>query len=170
MTGSSANEGKLPPAGPSGQPAIPSKDQVRERIPVLLAQHDEMEELFLLHQEALLDRDLERARQLLIQYRELVQTHIEEENLQLLPIYAGLGEAPLGGNVELFHSEHEKILARLDQLDETMADLFARTPLVTKDLIATFDRESSFKHLMEHHDLRERRFFFPALERWSTNG
>ncbi len=154
---------------PSGLGKPPSKERVRGRIGVLLAQHEELDELFLLHQEALLDRDLNRARELLQQYRVLVATHIEEERSELLPIYASFGEAPRGADVELFHSEHEKILARLVQLEHSMERLAARSPQSTRDLIAIFDGESSFKHLMEHHDLRERRFFFPALESWCAD-
>jgi hemerythrin-like domain-containing protein len=142
------------------------KALLRERLPLLLSQHEQLEELFLTHQEALLERDLDRAVDQLKLYQELLREHIREEEQTLLPIYAALGPAPRGASADLIHSEHEKILSRLGQLDEILSQLIQREEFQPRDLIETFDRQSSFKHLMEHHDLRERQYFFPALEEW----
>lgn len=140
--------------------------QVRVRLPQLMGQHEDLDRVFLAHQEALFERDLRKARRELTNYRSMIECHIREERVELLPIYATFGEAPRGGNEELFHDEHDKILQRLGMIEGWLSELEALPEVLPRDLIAAFDREATFKHLMEHHDLRERRFFFPALAAW----
>lgn len=144
------------------------RSKVNARLGCLLKQHEEMEHLFSSHQEALVERDWEAARRELDGYRALVEAHITEEETDLLPIYATLGEAPRGGSAELLRTEHQKILKGLARLDMLMTDFEALATVRPRDMIELLERESTFKHLMEHHDIRERRFFFPVLEAWSS--
>lgn len=150
------------------QSAFKSRPEVKARLAFLLQQHEEMEQRLLAHQEALLERDVLLARTELDCYRGLVEVHIAEEEADLLPIYATLGEAPRGGSAEVLHTEHQKILKGLERMELLMVDFEALDVVRPRDVLEMLERESTFKHLMEHHDLRERRFFFPALEAWSS--
>jgi hypothetical protein len=140
-----------------------------QRWPELLSEHHQLEQNFVAHQEALYERDLPKAFEELATYRDLLLDHIREEEEQWLPLYASFGEAPKGGSAEILHDEHQKIIKRLDALQEWVMALDGLDQLRPRDMIEVFDRQSSFKHLMEHHDLRERRFFFPALEAWTKH-
>lgn len=126
--------------------------------------HEYLDDLFLQHQEALLQLDLALAAERLIRYRNELQIHMRVEEECLLPVYARAGKIP-GGPPEFFIGEHQRmrefltrIAAKLDDLQPTQEDLPRR-------VIALFDEEAMYKSLCQHHDLRERNLFFPTLDR-----
>lgn len=133
----------------------------------LLDTHAELDEQFLRHQEALLDCDLARASELFQGFAEGLRAHIRVEEEWLLPVYERAPAVP-GGAVDLFRSEHRKILAFLDRFGQDLARLPSGTPRLKRDVIALFDAEAQFKHLVEHHDRREQNILYPALDRMTT--
>jgi hemerythrin-like domain-containing protein len=130
----------------------------------LLDTHEELDELFLTHQEALLALDLDRARDLLWEFETGLRHHMRLEEELLLPIYQRAAPVP-GGAVELFTGEHRKMLWFLERFKESMAELEAGQPDLKRRVIQLLDHQAQFKHLVEHHDLREQSILYPALDR-----
>jgi hypothetical protein len=128
----------------------------------LPAEHHEADALFLEHQEALLARDFAAAEALLTRFRAAVARHIAEEEAEALPPYQALGPAPPGGGAELIVAEHRKIERLLAGFAARLAAWRAAPP-TPREVIALLDAQAQFKHLMDHHDRRERTFLYPAL-------
>ena len=139
-------------------------------VTALLETHARMERYLVLHQEALLDMDLPMARQFLQEHAALTRRHIGEEEQVLFPVYgARVGELP-GGSLEQFRAEHGLIQRTLDELLEKAADLRLDQRDIRRRVIALFDREAMYKHLLDHHDRRERATLYPALDRVTEPG
>ncbi|RKH16568.1 hemerythrin domain-containing protein [Corallococcus praedator] len=127
------------------------------------ALHRELEELFLLHQEALMGMDLPVARERLSRYREDLTRHLEAEEALLLP------ELPRAGRIrgaapELFTGEHQRMLELLVKCQDAVDALDPAAPDYRRAVLRVFDMESTFKHLEHHHSLREETYLFPALD------
>jgi len=128
----------------------------------MMERHAGLEEIFLEHQTALLDRDVARAREALARYGERLAAHMAEEESAILPLYESRCPQPPGGTTRMFLDEHRK-------LRELLADLAAAADALPagpdpKTLLAVLDRETQFKNYMDHHDRRERAFLYPALD------
>lgn len=128
------------------------------------AEHDELNESFLRHQEALLALDLERAAHLLDLYEERLLGHMAFEEEHLLPVYAREGTAP-GGPVEFFTGEHARMREWIGRIRQSLSELRRDDPELRRAVIRLFDSEAGYKGLAEHHHLREANIFFPQLER-----
>jgi hemerythrin-like domain-containing protein len=127
------------------------------------AQHRDLEELFLQHQEALMLLDLPVAREKLRRYREELTRHLEAEEALLLP------ELPRAGRIrgaapELFTGEHQRMRELLAKCQEAVDALDVDAPDYRRAVLRVFDMESTFKHLEHHHSLREETYLFPALD------
>lgn len=133
----------------------------------LLDVHARLNEYFLQHQEALLALDLPLALQRLRVYRRELLAHMRPEEEILLPRYVVGGVRP-GGPLELFLGEHRKMLEFLDRFEATLERLRSEPGDLRRAIIALFDEQAMFKHLVEHHDLRERNILYPALDRVTT--
>lgn len=130
----------------------------------LLDVHARLNELFLLHQEALLMQDIHLARERLFQYERELLAHMMFEEERLFPIYERAGRIP-GGPLELFVGEHKKMRLFLDRFKQRLEEWIPPPPDLKRQIIALFDEQAMFKHLVEHHDLREQNIFYPALDR-----
>lgn len=131
----------------------------------LLDIHEWMDEMFLLHQEALLAGDLSLALDLLVTVEEGQKEHIRVEEELLLPVYERAGRIP-GGDPQFYINEHEKMLAILDGFTETLPRLIEEEPAtVRREIIKLFDQGYWFKRLLEHHDNREENILYPVLDR-----
>ena len=130
----------------------------------LLNVHERLSELFLLHQEALLRLDLElAAERLRIYERELLAHMLVEEEL-LMPVYERAGKIA-GGPPEFFIGEHRRMLEFLGRFAAALSELKGESGDPARRVIRLFDEEATFKGLCDHHDMRERNIFFPALDR-----
>ena len=130
----------------------------------LLELHEELDKKFAEHQYALLRYDFDLALELLQTYEAELLAHMADEEEILIPIYAERAEIESGGVVELFLNEHKKMLEWLKVFREATSSLKAETerePI----LIRLLDRESFFKKLCTHHDIRETKFLYPALDK-----
>ena len=133
----------------------------------LLLVHQDLDELFLRHQEALLDRDVPMADSLLGRFQTGIKAHIRLEEDHLLPLFARAGVIR-GAQPELFQGEHRKILLFLQDFRDALAEKAGDPSHLTRRILALFDREAMFKHLMEHHDLREKNVLYPTLDQVTT--
>lgn len=125
----------------------------------LMGDHPRIEELFRSHRFALLDRDLELARERFETFRETLLAHLEFEEREILPLYEQHAAADTNSPPEQFRKEHtklrelcRKIGARLESIGDGHAQVL--------DLL---DTEVFLRSLLEHHDLREGSILYPRL-------
>lgn len=130
-------------------------------------EHEELNELFLAHQDALLALDLQLADARLDNYVRSLLRHMAFEEEYLIPVYVRAGTVP-GGPVEFFTGEHARMREFLGRFRDAIADLRSNfggdASALRRRVIALFDAEAAYKSLVEHHHMREGNLFFPALE------
>jgi len=127
----------------------------------MMGVHDELDHGFFVHQQALLDRDLASAATRLEAYRELIARHMADEEGLILPRYAALGGDLTDAPVRLFLGEHAKMREFLADFAQRIAGLQEHPG--DRALLELMDRQATYKNLMLHHDLRERRGLYPFL-------
>jgi uncharacterized protein with PIN domain len=133
--------------------------------------HQALEVLFVQHRVALMRGDLPAAERSFGAFAAWMRRHVRDENELVLPIYAAHPPAEgweRGAAPAIFEHDHQKILEHLD-LIEAATRALGREALAGDDLrvrcLLQLDREKIFVDLCEHHDHRERRYLYPALER-----
>ena len=130
-------------------------------------EHEDLNELFFGHQEALLKQDVRLALERLDVYETKLLAHMKLEEEQLLPLYARAGSIP-GGPAEFFTGEHKKMREFLLRFRATLLRLDLPDPNITRALISLFDAEAAYKSLTEHHEMREHNLLYPTLDRVTT--
>jgi hemerythrin-like domain-containing protein len=97
-----------------------------------------------------------------VELKKYIKYHMDAESDFLLPLYEKyISPIPAGGAVELFIHEHHKINRYLDEFTGIYVDLGKES----LDLVRLFDLHYKFKHLLDHHHLREDTFLFRLLDR-----
>lgn len=130
----------------------------------LLDIHKVLKEVFLQHQEALLDGNLVRAKERLAEFERRLLHHIWEEETLLLPVYERAGAIP-GGPPVLFTGEHKRMQELLAGFKQTLSSLEQDPDSRKRGILWLLDRQATFKNLMDHHDQRETNILYPALDR-----
>ena len=130
----------------------------------ILAEHQEMDELFLQHQEALLEQDWGKAQARYAAFHTLLKNHIELEDRVLLPLHQQL-EKPQWRSL-VYTAEHDKVL----EIAQIMAERIAAPKPENASqrlrwIIKLLDDERSLKNLVEHHNEREEKGMLPELAR-----
>ena len=133
----------------------------------LLKLHKELDALFAEHQFALVRFEFALAQNLLLQYESRLLDHMSDEEVFLLPLYAERAPIEKGGDVKLFLSEHEKMRQHVRLFAES-TELLKTDNRPERVLIELLDRESFYKRLCSHHDIREERILYPALDKVTT--
>jgi iron-sulfur cluster repair protein YtfE (RIC family) len=129
----------------------------------LLVVHTRLDAMFEKHQFALLHFDFPDALEQLKQYEAVLYVHMSDEEEILLPLYAERVAIEKGGAVKLFMDEHEKMRQHVLLFKQTVEKL-QTDPDPEKTLLMLLDRESFYKRLCSHHDLRESGILYPALD------
>lgn len=114
--------------------------------------HASIDEVFLLHQEALLEQQFPLAKQLLHWFTELLDQHIELEDGLLFPAHQGLSEE-VRWQTSLYSHEHQKLRQLLLELTLRFNALHAAPS--RRGLLALLDYQRTFKNVLEHHEERE---------------
>ena len=122
----------------------------------------EIDELFLQHQEALLEQDWGKAQARYAAFHTLLKNHIELEDRVLLPLHQQL-EKPQWRSL-VYTAEHDKVL----EIAQIMAERIAAPKPEDKGqrlrwIIKLIDDERSLKNLLEHHNEREEKGMLPEL-------
>ncbi|MBZ4414996.1 hypothetical protein [Myxococcus sp. RHSTA-1-4] len=130
----------------------------------LAALHRELEELFLQHQDALLDLELPLAAERLDRFEAAQRLHLEAEEALLLPVFSR-AERIRGASPDLFTSEHQRLLEFLARFRSELASLQPGSTGLRRGVLRLLDAETTFKHLSHHHELREETYLFPTLDR-----
>jgi len=134
---------------------------------VIVRCHQELNELFLLHQEAVLLGNFDDAILLMDCFRELHHLHMSFEDESLIPGLDGLGERGRWP-ASLYRDEHAKVQELMGKTENNLL-LLSKGQLSNKalrrEIIAFLDREKTFKGLCEHHQEREEAGMLPELDR-----
>ena len=133
----------------------------------LLGLHQQLDELFLEHQRALLRLDLDRAATLLETYEAELLTHMRDEEELMIPLYRERAIAPVGGTAEIFLGEHDKLRQYLVLFREELATMAAAKD-VERGVLFLLDSQHLFKRLLVHHDSREKKMLYPLLDQVTT--
>lgn len=129
--------------------------------------HLELNEMLLLHQEALLLLRLDDAARLLAAYERCLALHMRQEELRIFPRHAALAEQGRW-STELYLKEHEKLRQLLAAVGAGLAEIRAGgldARQLRRNVLALLEREKTLKGLLEHHEQREESAMFPMLER-----
>jgi hemerythrin-like domain-containing protein len=148
--------------------AAPAGTELLTTLQPLVDLHQAIDLLLLDHRLALMDADPRRALATFRRFAIALRRHLDLEDDLALPRYREAGPFERGAAPELFAREHEKILAQLVALDdatEALGHPGLGDPERRVACLELLDREKVFADLLEHHDLRERQFLYPALER-----
>ena len=128
----------------------------------ILAEHQEMDELFLQHQEALLEQDWVKAQVRYAAFHTLLLSHIALEDSVLVPLHQQLTKPQW--RTLVYTAEHDKVR----EIAQIMADRIAAPKPEDKQqrlrwIIKLIDDERSLKNLLEHHNEREEKGMLPEL-------
>lgn len=129
--------------------------------------HKVLDELFLTHQEAVLQGKFDDAIELFDSYRELHDLHKAFEDEKLIPKLHELDD-PGRWPASLYTLEHDKIrvlLAKMEQYLNDLADSRLEGRDLRRNIIAFLDREKTFKGYCEHHQDREEGGLLPELDK-----
>ncbi len=133
---------------------------------VLARCHSQLDELFLQHQESLLQGKLEEALFLLEIYWSCHSLHSEFEDEEIFPVYRELPR-PGRWDATLYDKEHQKINDLYETLRSSITTLLDRAlkgSELRRGIIQLMDREKSFKGLCEHHQEREEQSLLVELD------
>ena len=133
----------------------------------LLDVHRELDELFFRHQQALMRIEIDRAEGLLAEYSHDLLAHIRDEEKVMLPIYEERVNAPIGGAVDIFIAEHEKLRQFL-ALFAAEIEKIREMDDAERGVLFLIDSQHLFKRLLVHHDTRERKILYPLLDQVTT--
>jgi hemerythrin-like domain-containing protein len=129
--------------------------------------HHQLDEIFLLHQESLLQGQLENAVCILDAYMACHGVHLKFEDDVLLPKYESLLKQGRW-NATLYQQEHQKIQNLHIKIETKLKWLKQQTltpSQLRRNIIQLLDREKSFKGLCEHHQEREEVSLFIELDK-----
>ena len=125
----------------------------------LMGDHPRIDELFRSHRFALLDRDLDLARERFGVFQSTLLAHLEFEEDEILPLYERHAAADTNSPPEQFRKEHAK-LRELCRKIRTRLESIGNGHAQVLDLL---DTEVFLRSLLEHHDLREGSILYPRL-------
>ena len=133
----------------------------------ILDLHRGLDERFYEHQHALLHFDFRVALERLRCYESALLAHMRDEEELLLPLYRERAAPERGGATDFFLLEHQKMRRHLAHFAEQLPRLHGLSD-PTRSVLKLLDQETTYKHLVEHHDTREEKFLYPALERHTS--
>ena len=114
--------------------------------------HVLIDEFLLLHQEALVAMDFELATDIWLQFKSLLDGHIEAENTLLFPAFDELC-VEARWPVSLYLHEHHKILSLQTEVELRLQTLQGAP--TRRGVVELLDYQRSFKNVIEHHEERE---------------
>lgn len=126
--------------------------------------HAYLDELMWQHLEQLTALDLPAAQATWQRLVQALSAHADAEDATALQTYEQIGEFPEGGKPLLFTAEHQGLHKMIELLSEDFSRLSPDDPQVRRHMICTLARYMRFRHLFEHHTLREQNLLYPVLE------
>lgn len=116
--------------------------------------HHQLDETMILHQEAMIEGEVQLAKAILKQFEVLLKKHIEVEDNLVNPIHAKYVTEPRW-QTEVYLAEHKKIPLLLEKLFTKFEISPTSQPEKNRWIIDILDYERSLKNVLEHHEERE---------------
>ena len=135
-------------------------------VEIIQEQHRELRELFLQHQEALLQARFEAAASALQSFHARLSAHMALEEQYLFPAFAGI-ERKSRWDAGLYLLEHEKIRQLYGNIAGELQRLAGdpgKDSMQRRNIITLLDKEKTFKGLLEHHEDREEEALLRELD------
>ncbi len=124
---------------------------------IIQQQHLDLRELFMQHQEQLLQGEFQIALDQLQQFKHYLQIHMQLEEQHVFPEFTNI-ERKSRWELSLYEQEHEKINTHYNRLVNDLTGLLKQKlneSQTRRNIIALLDREKTFKGMLEHHEERE---------------
>ena len=138
--------------------------------------HKDLKQWFIMHQECLLLSEDNYAKDAFNGFSALLILHIQFENDWLLnhDCFHSNDKHSLRWSLKVYHKEHEKLLSMLKKLSNMLDSYYPLNGRIKRlALLEILDFQSSFLHVMEHHEEREEQDLFenlpddkPLLQYW----
>ena len=128
--------------------------------------HRRLDEIFLLHQEEILQGNLDEAIKLFRYFRKLHRIHMDFEDQRLIPVLAEPGHRGRWP-ASLYSDEHAKVSSLMAKTESSLITLGSSRSTgsgLRREIIAFLDQERTFKRLCEHHQEREEIAMLPELD------
>ena len=126
--------------------------------------HTYLNKIFIEHQIAIMNGELDNAYSQLRFLSKLIRRHISDEEELLIPEYEKLiRPEPPGGAIRFYLREHKQILRILNKFVSNLKEWLTNPPGQI-DIVYQFDSYYKFKELLDHHDSRERVFLYRLLD------
>ncbi|MCC6443208.1 MAG: hypothetical protein IT210_07100 [Armatimonadetes bacterium] len=142
----------------------------------LLDIHRDMTRAYRQHLAALIALNWEGSLSLLDDFGERLSCHAFLEETYILPVYAERAGSIPGGAPELFEAEHRRMNDFVIWLRDDIRAALEAVPQpgsaresALDRAIDILEREFRFKHLLEHHDMRERNVLYPTMDTVTTD-
>jgi hemerythrin HHE cation binding domain-containing protein len=135
-------------------------------VEIISQQHLELRELFMRHQEALLQGDFKEAKEYLNTFKIFLSAHMKIEENYLFPKFAKIERASKW-DVSLYEKEHDKINLLYNNIEEDLEWLSEQDltdSQMRRNIIALLDKEKTLKGLNEHHEEREEEALLKELD------
>lgn len=124
--------------------------------------HRELDELLMLHQEALIVQQIPLADHALKIFSRFLKSHLELEDELLIPAHE-LITTEKAWRTLIYQEEHKKLKELLSNMRETMSKAPEQEEL-RRWTIELIDYERTFKNVMEHHEEREEKGLLSELD------
>lgn len=130
----------------------------------LLEVHAALHEQFAVHRDFVVGLEFDRALAELEKFEKDLRLHMRAEEDYLLPLYKErVGHVP-GGDPDFFTLEHENILRNLEVAKQSLRRLVASPSAGRRQAHEFLNEEGILRHLIDHHDLREKNILYPRLD------
>ncbi len=126
--------------------------------------HERLQETLLLHQDAMVRRDLPAARRYWDEFCEELRDHMQIEDEILIPEFARLAGSPNGCSPEILNAEHRKIERLIERSEVRLLAHEASGTLEPRQVVLHIEEERTLKEVLDHHHTREGTAFFPVLD------
>jgi iron-sulfur cluster repair protein YtfE (RIC family) len=130
----------------------------------MMGVHADLGEKFAVHRDYVVGLEFARALEALERFEEDLRSHMAVEEKHILPLYERRVGHVLGGDPQFFYLEHENILRNIDSAKRELGRLAADPKAGRRQAHEFIDREGILRHLLEHHDLREKNVLYPKLD------
>jgi iron-sulfur cluster repair protein YtfE (RIC family) len=134
----------------------------------LLEIHKWLDDLFLSHQRALLQKNLERASLLLEAYETELLAHLNDLEELLLPLFGQRVQDMAIHTLEMFFKEHDTLRHYL-RLFKDQLETMVKMEDLERGVLVLLDSQYLFKRLLVQHDTRERKILYPQLNTVTTD-
>lgn len=124
--------------------------------------HRQIDELLMLHQEAVIVQDIVLAEDALKVFSKLLKAHISLEDEHLIPAHQSLNTEK-HWQTRVYQEEHLKLHELLSNIRQMVRKAPEQTEL-RRWVIELIDYERTFKNVMEHHEEREEKGLLLELD------